>query len=78
MQPTGSSPDDADGQGVDTGYRLLCRRFPAGAWALASWRGRLLDVAGEPKRRTDSPATAHATVLLTARTPEQVPSRSGP
>lgn len=74
MQPTGSSADDRDGQGVDTGYRLLCRSFPAGAWAMARWGGRDWDVDGEPRVRGDSPATAHATVLLTARTPKAVPS----
>lgn len=72
MQPTGSSPDDRDGQGADTGYRLLCREFPAGAWAVASWRGREFDVQAEPRVRDESPGTAHATVLLTARTPRPV------
>lgn len=72
MQPTGSTPDDRDGQGVETGYRLLCRQFPGGAWALARWGGRDWDVQGEPRSRWDSSATAHATVLLTARTPKAV------
>ena len=69
MQPTGSSPDDRDGQGVDTSYRLLCRQFPAGAWSVAAWAGREFDVQGEPRARDESAATAHATVLLTARAP---------
>lgn len=72
MQPTGSSPDDRDGQSVSSSYRLLCRQFPAGAWAVASWRGREFDVGGESRDRDESPGTAHSTVLLTARAPRPV------
>jgi hypothetical protein len=73
MQPTASIRDDTDGQAVDTSYRLLCRAFPAGAWALAEWDGRRWAVSGEPRRRHDSPGVAHATVVLTALSPAEVP-----
>lgn len=72
MQPAGSAEDSTDGQAVSTTYRLTCRAFPAGAWALVEWGGREWDVMGEPVRRTSSPATAHATVTLRARTPEVI------
>ena len=76
MQPQASSPDDPDqtrGQGVVTSYRLLARRFPAGAWAGARWNGRRFRVVGEPRRRVESQAMAHATVTLVAIDPQPVP-----
>lgn len=73
MSPAGSSEDNADGQATTTTYRLVCRGFPAGAWALAAWGGREWDVVGEPTRRDASPATARDVITLRARTPEVSP-----
>jgi hypothetical protein len=72
MSPAGSSEDNTDGQATATTYRLVCRDFPAGAWALAEWGEREWDVVGEPTRRSASPATARTVVTLRARTPEVI------
>lgn len=69
MQHIAAVEDDRGGQVQTDRYRLLCRRFPAGAWPLASWDGREWDVEGGPRRRSDSPGTAHDTVILSARSP---------
>ncbi len=69
MQATSADSDDSDGQSQTDTYRLLCRRFPAGAWAVAVWDGREWDVGGGPRNRDESPGVAHATVILTARSP---------
>jgi hypothetical protein len=72
VQSSSSVEPTADGQRVVTFHRLLCREFPAGAWARVIWEGREFDVDGEPIRHDDSDMTAHDTVALRARVPEAV------
>lgn len=73
MQPDGSS--ETDDQNSSTIYSFRGRDFPAGAIARVTWVNHDggewdFDVIGEPKRRRRSPATAHVTVSLRARTSE--------
>jgi hypothetical protein len=70
VQPVKASEAADLTQGFTTTYRLICRSFPAGAWARISWAGRDFDVLGEPQRYGGSAITAHDTVLLAARSPE--------
>jgi hypothetical protein len=72
VQSSSSTEPTVDGQRVLTFHRLLCREFPAGAWARVKWNGREFDVDGEPIRHDDSDTTAHDTVALRARVPEAV------
>jgi hypothetical protein len=70
VQPVTTSEDGVVGQEVGTVYKLLCRSFPAGAYARVVWQDRSWDVDGEPVRYVGSPSTAHVTVMLRARRPE--------
>ena len=75
VQPVDAAESAAEGQAVVTTYRLICRSFPAGAFARVVWDGRDWDVVGEPQRSRGSLRTAHVTVLLQARAPERLPIR---
>lgn len=70
VQPDYSLESNFNGQEVATVYRLVCRTFPAGAYAKVEWGGRTWDVLGEPMRRNGSSGIAHVTVILRARRPE--------
>jgi hypothetical protein len=70
MSPLSAAEAQAEGQGVTTTYKFLCREFPAGAWARVAWGGRDWDVQGEPQWVALSRATAHWRVVLRARAPK--------
>lgn len=72
VQPATSEENASLGLQVGTSYRVLSRDFPGGPQALVRHDGRLWDVVGEPRRYTGSPATAHTTTFITARTPRSV------
>lgn len=70
VQPVQSTENGVLGQAVGTVYRLLCKQFPAGAYARVEWQSRTWDVDGEPIRQTGSARTSHVIVHLRARRPE--------
>jgi hypothetical protein len=70
MQPLTAAEAQAEGQGITTTYKFLCREFPGGAWSRVEWGGRDWDVQGEPQWIALSPATAHFRVVLRARAPK--------
>lgn len=72
VQPASSTEDVRDGQRVGTFQRLICRSFPAGAFARARWDGRDWDIDGEPLPHNGSDTTKHYTVTLKARTAKAV------
>jgi hypothetical protein len=70
VQPFTATENGVLGQAVGTVYRLLCKEFPAGAYARVEWQSRTWDVDGEPVRQTGSERTSHVVVHLRARRPE--------
>lgn len=70
VQPVTSTEDGVVGQEVGTVYKLICRDFPAGAYARVEWQSRTWDVDGEPIRRNGSDSISHVSVMLRARRPE--------
>lgn len=70
---TGSPSGDAVlGQTVETLVRFIGRTFPAGPWAKVTWNGRDWGVVGEPAEHRGSPRTAHVTVILNARSLQEL------
>lgn len=69
VQPVSTTEAAALGQEWSSYVKLLCREFPAGAWAEVVWDGRSWDVQGEPQPNGLSPSTRHVRVILRARDP---------
>lgn len=70
VQPV-SMADMPDGQ-TATMYRFITRDLPGGTWARVRWDGRDWDVVGEPRRSNGSDRTRHVSIMLRARTPQEV------
>lgn len=70
VQPVYGNESGFNGQEIATVYKLVCQKFPAGAYARVEWGGRTWEVQGEPLRRAGSPTIAHVSVMLRARRPE--------
>lgn len=67
VQPSTSTESEELGQMVGTVYRFISRAFPANAYGECEFDGKRWDVLGSPREHRGSPATAHVTTYLKAR-----------
>lgn len=64
VQPMTSTENTAEGQAVETRYRMIAREAPAGPWSQVEWRGVRFEVLGEPAVWPGPAHLRHVTAVL--------------